>query len=218
MSSHAVYSVVYVKRLEKWACFSLFTLGVLLPLSLYAYLAGKGPFLGVKHNVLERWEAPEDRGALESRIQALDKARVEAQIRTFIYKNNKSLSYVKVDRIAALEVKYANAYNVPLEIGLAITLTESTFNPKAKSPTGPLGLKQIAFTYWDKECSLSSRTQLLDVDRNIECGYRIISKLHKSTGSWEKALKRYYGGSAEENMKYMLTVMRRADKIRSIVT
>lgn len=218
MPSHAVYSVSYVKRLEKWACFSLFSIGVLLPLGVASLLFDTSPLHSFKPNVLED-STPHQEGAdMRERIQALDEARVEAQIRTFIYKNNKSLSYTKVDKIARLEAKYASQYNVPLEIGLAITLTESTFNPNAKSPTGPAGLKQIAFSYWDKECSLSSRKQLMEVDRNIECGYRIISKLHTQTGSWEKALKRYYGGSSEENMKYMLTVMRRADRIRSIVT
>lgn len=205
------YNVMYVKRLERAVGLLVFLLATLLPVLVYLLTtklveAPTGIF-GVNPKL-----------PVEVRIKELTQAKIDSQIRGFVKHTNPKLSYRQVMLISELEQKYARLYDVPLEIGLAITLTESGFRPEAVSPTLPTGLKQIAFSYWKTDCKLKSREQLKDIDTNIECGYKILAKHYRRTGDWKTVLRMYYGGTAKENQKYLLTVWKRAVKMRDITT
>lgn len=154
----------------------------------------------------------------EISIDTLTQAKVDAQVRLMIARTNPALPYSEVAKIARLEKKYALQYQVPLELGLAVTMQESSFRPSAKSPTGPVGLKQIATSYWAAECNTTPKG-LQAVEKNIECGYYILRKLNVvAKGDWNKTLRLYYGGSPEENEEYLLTVLKKASKMADITT
>ena len=123
--------------------------------------------------------------------------RVSSVIRGY----NPKLSKTVALRIAHREIKYSTQYKVPLHIGLAISAKESTFNPKAVSYNGTsYGLKQVHRAVWASNVSLQKLTQL---DYNTNLGYKIIREYYDLTGSYTKALRRYYGATnALENDKY----------------
>lgn len=209
------YDVQYVKRLERAVGLLGFLLATLLPVTAYL-LTSKlvGASTGISSPASDTVEV---KLPTEVRIKQLTEAKVDAQIRNFIYKMNPKLSYTQVDKIARLEQKYSRQYGVPLEIGLAITMQESGFRPHVTSPTGPVGLKQIASTYWVAECG-TTKQGLYDVETNIRCGYHILAKHYKQTQDWKVVLKRYYGGSAEENQAYALQVLKKSRKMLDITT
>lgn len=206
---YKAYEVRYVRSLQRWLAFWACCSGVLVGLGLASFFLQKDEpvFKGLEGFSRNK----------EVSVAALTQAKVDAQVRLMIAKANPRLRYTEVARIAELEKKWAAHYKVPLHLGLAITMQESTFQPNAKSPTGPVGLKQIATSYWAAECSTTAKG-LQDPAKNIECGYYILAKLYKQEGSWDKVLKRYYGGTAEENEKYRLTVRKKAAKMADITT
>lgn len=206
---YKVYDERYVKSLQRWLAFWACLSGILGGLGLASFL------LVEDEPVFKGLAGFSD--VHKPTVESLTEAKVDAQVRLMIARVNPSLRYTEVARIAKLEKKYARQYKVPLELGLAITLQESSFKPNAKSPTGPIGLKQIASSYWAAECNTTAKG-LQDPAKNIECGYYILAKLYKQEGSWDKVLKRYYGGTAEENERYRLTVRKKAAKMAAITT
>lgn len=211
---HKPYDVQYVKRLERAVGLLGFLLATLVPVTAYL-LTSKlvGASTGISSPVGgEAQEIPP-----RIRIKQLTQAKVDSQIRGFIKKMNPSLSYTQADKIRRLEQKYSQKYGVPLEIGLAITLQESGFRPNATSPTGPVGIKQIASSYWARECG-TDKQGLYGLDKNIECGYHILAKHYKQTQDWKTVLRHYYGGTAEENQAYALTVLKKSRKMLDITT
>lgn len=208
------YDVQYVKRLERAVGLLGFLLATLVPVTAYL-LTSK--LVGASTDIPAPAIEEEQKLPTEVRIKQLTQAKIDSQIRSFIKKMNPKLSYTEVDKIARLEQKYSRQYGVPLEIGLAITMQESGFRPNATSPTGPVGLKQIASTYWAVECG-TTKQGLYSVEQNIKCGYHILAKHYRQTQDWKAVLKRYYGGTAEENQKYMLTVLKKSRKMLDITT
>ena len=208
------YNVQYVKRLERAVGLLGFLLATLVPITAYL-LTSKlvGASTGISSPAVEE----EQKLPTEVRIKQLTQAKVDSQIRSFIKKMNPKLSYTEVDKIARLEQKYSRQYGVPLEIGLAITTQESGFRPHVTSPTGPRGLKQLAPSYWAAECG-TTKQGLYDMETNIRCGYHILAKHYKQTQDWKTVLKRYYGGTAEQNQAYALTVLKKSRKILDITT
>lgn len=151
------------------------------------------------------------------RLEAIKTTMRESQIRSLAMKVNPSLTWTQADTIAKAEVKWSKHYKVPLHIGLATTWQESHFKPMATSPTGPKGPKQIALKWNGEFCGLDS-SNVYDIDKNIECGYKVVAQHYKNTHSWKKSLELYYGGTAKENEEYMLTVMGRVAKIQTMIT
>ena len=151
------------------------------------------------------------------RLEAIKTTMRESQIRSLAMEVNPSLTWTQANTIAKSEVKWSKRYSVPLYIGLAKTWQESHFKPMATSPTGPKGIKQIALKWNGEFCGLNS-SNVYDIDKNIECGYKVVAQHYKSTHSWKKSLEMYYGGTAKENEEYMLTVMGRVAKIQTMIT
>lgn len=87
----------------------------------------------------------------------------------------------------------AMKYNVdPITI-LAVMSHESKFNYKAISPTGPLGLMQIASS-WHKD-KVSSPSDLFDPKKNIYVGAQIISEYSKKSNTEAEMLVKYNASS-----------------------
>jgi hypothetical protein len=153
-----------------------------------------------------------DHDRVAARIEILKEEERLSKMRGFVKKVNPKLSYVKADKIVMAQKKYSNLYGVPIEKGFTVSFTESTFRPDAVSPTGPIGLNQIASTYWSHECGVT-KSQLLEIDHNVRCGYYILAKHYSETGDWGKVFERYYGGTPNENRAYRNKIEKNRKKI-----
>ena len=91
--------------------------------------------------------------------------------------------------IDALIERYANLHNVSATIVRAMIMTESAFDPGARSPAGAIGLMQL-MPATARELGVNP----LIVEQNIEGGVRYFSELLKRFGGLELALVAYNGG------------------------
>ena len=136
-----------------------------------------------------------------------------AVVEDYINKVNPKISTSEVRRISIQEVVSSKASGVPLSLGLAITQKESAFNCKAISPTQPVGCKQIAVSHWDKELGYN-KSQLMNIETNIKSGYYILARLIYESKDVNKALRRYYGGTQEQNSYYADSVLDKQEYIQ----
>lgn len=113
--------------------------------------------------------------------------------------------------IAALEIKYAKKYNIPVSYGLAISAQESKWNAKAVSYNGTsFGIKQIHCKVWCGHFGVTKK-DLFDVEKNIELGYKILAQYRDQYGDMDRALMAYYGSTRQwENEEYLADVKRKA--------
>ena len=219
---YKTYSVKYVKALERATGLFILLTGMIVPVLSYQ-LMGKpvGAPAGIEEPAIAAGAADPlaERAKIEARIEALLQAKRVSEARAFVKKVNPSLSWTTVEKIVRKEQLAATKHGVPLQIGLAVSWKESDFRPTARSPTGPVGLKQVAFTHWNQTCKVSSREELMRLDKNIDCGYRALAQYKKRYGTWELALYHYHGHPTDLalNRKYSLTVMARARKIHTLI-
>lgn len=105
----------------------------------------------------------------------------------------------------------AKKHNLDPLLVLSVIATESSFNPKARNPSGALGLMQ-AIPKWhgDKISSLGiSSSQLLNIRENVALGTLILKDyLNLSRGNTQNALQRYNGSSKDRSYKYSNKVLR----------
>lgn len=94
--------------------------------------------------------------------------------------------------------KYADQYNVPFDLAKNVMLKESSGNPSAVSPTGPIGLFQISkAAAIDAGLNPNQRT---DPEANIKAGiYTLAQRYKDSGGDWGVALGMYNKGKAGFN-------------------
>lgn len=214
---YKTYSVKYVKALERAIGLFILLTGMLVPVLAYQLI---GEPVGAPTGIEEPASDPlAERAKIEARIEALLQAKRVSEAQSFVKKVNPSLSWTTVEKIVRKEQAAAKKHGVPLQIGLAVSWKESDFRPAAKSPTGPVGLKQVAFTHWNEACKVSSREELMRLDKNIDCGYRALAQYKKRYGTWEMALYHYHGHPTDLalNRKYSLTVLARARKIHTLI-
>ena len=121
--------------------------------------------------------------------------------------NNSKLSVEEANQIYAWEQKYAEIYDIPVEIGLSITKKESSFNRSANNGAS-IGLKQINSNVWLKELNITKKC-LREAECNIRNGYIILRyyvDLHN--GDIKKALMSYRGSTNKiTNKKYAEDVL-----------
>ena len=94
--------------------------------------------------------------------------------------------------------KYADEYDVPKSVILAMIKVESNFKEKATSHAGACGLMQLmpdTFTWLastlDEEVS---EEQIYDPEMNIKYGTYYVSTLYSSLGNWENVYAAYNAG------------------------
>lgn len=214
---YKTYSVKYVKALERATGLFILLTGMIAPVLSYQ-LVGKP--VGAPTGIEEPASDPlAERAKIEARIEALLQAKRVSEARAFVKKVNPSLSWTTVEKIVKLEQKYAAKYDVPLELGLAVTLQESRFRPEVVSYTGCcFGLKQINFKAHKEDYSIASHSTLFKKEQNIAIGYKMLADHKKRYGSWDGALRRYYGSTKpEQNLWYAREVQQKAKMIRGIL-
>lgn len=210
---YKTYSVKYVQALERATGLFILLTGMLVPVLCYKLtIRPVEPPTGIT-------EVVQDRAKIEARINELLKAKQESEARSFVKKVNPKLSWTTVEKIVKLEQKYAAKYDVPLELGLAVTLQESRFRPEVVSYTGCcFGLKQINFKAHKEDYSIASHSTLFKKEQNIAIGYKMLADHKKRYGSWDGALRRYYGSTKpEQNLWYAREVQQKAKMIRGIL-
>ena len=90
--------------------------------------------------------------------------------------------------------KWSDYYNIDKELVYAIIHQESSFNKDEVSYADCYGLMQINYNVWKKVLDLEDASELFDIDKNIECGCRILNVyLEKEDRVKSKALVRYFG-------------------------
>ena len=87
---------------------------------------------------------------------------------------------------------------------LSVMQVESRFDYRAISPTGPIGLLQVAWS-WHKE--KSSKDALFDPKTNILVGTQILKEYRKLSSSETELLLRYNGSLGSESPKYAIKVL-----------
>lgn len=102
-------------------------------------------------------------------------------------------------------------HNVSPILVLSVMSIESRFRATAVSPSGPIGLLQIAHTWHKKK---SSRADLFKPKNNIYVGTRILAEysLKDSKHSDQRTLIRYYGGDRSTSLVYAQKVIDRKHK------
>lgn len=214
---YKTYSTKYVQALERATGVLLLLVGILIPVLGYQLTSELvGGSTGIPKVLVDR---EKEQAKKKARIEELLQDKRTSEARAFVKKINPALSWTTVEKIVRKEQAAAIKHGVPLQIGLAVSWQESTFKPAAKSPTGPIGLKQVAYSHWNETCRVSSREELMRLDKNIDCGYRALAQYKKRYGTWEMALYHYHGHPTDFNLnrKYSLTVLARARKIHTLI-
>jgi len=96
--------------------------------------------------------------------------------------------------------KYAKQYDVPENLVYAVIRTESSFNPKAVSRAGAVGLMQMmpSTFRWLTDDILAEGLEddaLYDPEVNIRYGTYYLRRMYDRYGDWETALASYNAGS-----------------------
>lgn len=81
-------------------------------------------------------------------------------------------------------------HNVDPVLILSVMAVESKFNYRAISPTGPVGLLQVAY-HWHKE--KTSKAALFDPKNNIDVGTQILKEYSNRSSTETETLLRYNG-------------------------
>jgi len=100
--------------------------------------------------------------------------------------------------------QYAGKYKLPVELVYAIIHTESSFNPKAKSPAPAYGLMQLvprsgardAYQYVYKKDKILEANYLYKADKNIELGSAYLNLL----------MTRYFGKVTDPNSRMLCAI------------
>jgi soluble lytic murein transglycosylase-like protein len=87
----------------------------------------------------------------------------------------------------------ASRHGIPPDILKAVAWQESGWNPSARSFDGGHGKGVMQID--DRYHGFAKTGAVFDPARNIEYGANYLSDLYRQTGSWDRALQRYNGGS-----------------------
>ena len=94
--------------------------------------------------------------------------------------------------------KWADEYDVPIEIVCGIIHTESGFDPNAVSHAGAMGMMQITKDTFDwilfKLKEQQSEEALFDYKINVKYGTYLLSFLYDDFGDWDTAFAAYNAG------------------------
>jgi hypothetical protein len=168
---------------------------ILLGLSLFFY--GKWQReINIENSYLEELkQVSSENTELKEQITTLTKGN--KNIVPIINKLRPQLDNTIVEEIAASIVKYSREYRLPPEFVTYLIKRESEFNVLAVSKAGAVGLMQVMpSAHQDKIKKIGiTNGQLFHIDNNIRLGCWILRDYYNNTGSIEKALTKYVGGS-----------------------
>lgn len=157
--------------------------------------------MGANPEHIAKWSA-EHPGSNLKKIAALEPRRQKevANIATFIRRINRHVDAKTAWREASSMVVYSMKYNVSVDLVVALSKAESTFNPGAMSKKGAMGVMQVMWKVHHGMLSArgiaTQKDHLFDPERGIEAGTLILSRYLNAYGTVQKALTRYYGGSS----------------------
>ncbi len=86
------------------------------------------------------------------------------------------------NQYSALIFKYANEYNVPVELAQAVVRVESNFNPDARGSAGEIGLMQIKPATARMMGYSGTSKGLFDPETNIKFGMKYLAAAHQLGG------------------------------------
>jgi len=115
-------------------------------------------------------------------------------VRAYINQNIKETDYDQMSKYAGLIIKQSQSLGLPVNLVIALVITESEFNENArnrnKNGTSDHGLFQLNSStfYW-----LSS-SMLMNPKKNIELGTVFLRDLYDEMGTYEKAIASYNCG------------------------
>jgi soluble lytic murein transglycosylase-like protein len=89
---------------------------------------------------------------------------------------------ITTTKYSAIIIKYANEYNVPIELAHAVVRVESNFNPNARGSAGEVGLMQIKPATARMMGYSGSRKGLFDPETNIKYGMKYLAAAHELGG------------------------------------
>ncbi|MBQ6701719.1 MAG: lytic transglycosylase domain-containing protein [Clostridia bacterium] len=120
-----------------------------------------------------------------------------------IYNAVQTQLYPLPDKYRPTVEKYAEEYNIPIEILCAIINTESSFDPNATSHAGAMGMMQITsdtFEWLQFRSGEHHNTEdLYDYDTNIKYGAYFLSLLYEEFGDWDTVFAAYNAGRGRVN-------------------
>ena len=128
-----------------------------------------------------------------------DSIKTMSMLTHFIQKQNPAIPRDVAAQEAAAFMRYSTKYGAPLDLVVAVANTESHFNPDARSSYGAAGVMQVTWRIHEnllRANGIHSEKELYTADKGIAAGCLLISRYLRAYGSAEKALGRYYGGSA----------------------
>lgn len=104
-------------------------------------------------------------------------------------------------KYAAIIVKYAKEYDVPVELAHAVIRVESNYNPNARGSAGEIGLMQIKPATARMMGYSGSSKGLFDPDTNIKYGMKYLAAAHELGGGETcDTILKYNAGHAATRM------------------
>lgn len=111
--------------------------------------------------------------------------------------NNPLTMNSSISEIEARAKEIANQFGIPTNLFDSLITQESSWNPQAGSVTGAYGLTQLEPQ--TAESVGVGASIYTSPDNQLYGGAAYLSGLYQQYGSWSKALRAYFGGSAAVN-------------------
>jgi soluble lytic murein transglycosylase-like protein len=119
---------------------------------------------------------------------------------SFIQAQNSNISSKLAFRIASAIKHYSVKYEVQFDLAIAVTHTESHFDPNARSNYGALGLMQVVWRVHSallRANGIFSEELLTQPEYGAAAGCLLLSRYIRDSDSIQTALGRYYGGDSD---------------------
>ena len=176
--------------------FSIFTLMLAVTVSLFfPVTAGNAKEVRTASGKILTYPSPK----VWKNFSWINDRKVRAKIKKVITKYKTGLPEYKKDRISRHILKQSKKYGYDPLLITAVIITESSFNHRAKSKVGALGLMQIRPRTGKAMASETNirwrgKSTLYHPEKNIALGSFYLDKLVKRFGKMDTALEAYNHG------------------------
>ncbi len=135
------------------------------------------------------------------KVAKTDKAQKTVALNTVDRTSGFAMPDMPGSKYAAIIVKYAREYNVPVELAHAVVRVESNYNPNARGSAGEIGLMQIKPATARMMGYSGSSKGLFDPDTNIKYGMKYLAAAHTLGGGETcDTILKYNAGHAATRM------------------